>query len=115
MSIIETKKLAYYYQDGDIGQSVVMGTQYFSKDTIPDITATYSLGRVYMKDLSGQTEGDLQSTFHNDYISKGANITYQIQYINSSETKGTVVAQSVLNEFVPLTFTVAIGISTGSE
>ena len=33
----------------------------------------------------------------------------------ASETKGTVVAQSVLNEFVPLTFTVAIGISTGNE
>ncbi|MCJ1977853.1 PASTA domain-containing protein [Lactococcus paracarnosus] len=98
-----------------IGQSVAAGTQYFIKDTIPDITATYSLGRVYMKDLSGQTEGDLQSAFHNDYTSKGANITYQIQYINSSETKGTVVAQSVLNEFVPLTFTVAIGISTGNE
>ena len=98
---------------GFISQSVAAGTQYFAKDTIPDITATYSLGRVYIKDLKGQTEGDLQGTFYNDYTSKGANISYRVQYVNSSETKGVVVAQSSLNEFVPLTCTIFIHISNG--
>lgn len=100
---------------GFISQSVAAGTQYFAKETIPDITATYSLGRVYLKDLKGQTEGDLQGTFYNDYTSKGANITYQVQYVNSPETKGLVVGQSALNEFVPLTFTVVVQISNGHE
>ncbi|MDN5413966.1 MAG: PASTA domain-containing protein, partial [Lactococcus raffinolactis] len=96
-------------------QSVAAGTQYFAKDTIPDIIATYSLGRVYIKDLKGQTEGDLQGTFYNDYTSKGANITYRVQYVNSSETKGIVVGQSSLNEFVPLTCTIIVQISNGHE
>jgi hypothetical protein len=48
---------------GFISQSIPAGTQYFAKDTIPDIMAVYSLGRVYIKDLKGQTEGDLQGTF----------------------------------------------------
>ncbi|GAX47775.1 PASTA domain-containing protein [Pseudolactococcus reticulitermitis] len=100
---------------GFISQSVAAGTQYFAKDTIPDITATYSLGRVYIKDLKGQTEGELQGTFYNDYTSKGANIIYQVQYVNSSETKGMVVGQSALNEFVPLTCTVVVQISNGHE
>lgn len=98
---------------GFISQSVPADTQYFTKDTIPDIIATYSLGRVYLKDLAGQTEGELQGTFYNDYLSKGANITYQVQYVTSGETKGTVVGQSVLNEFVPLTFSVDVQISNG--
>lgn len=100
---------------GFISQSIPAGTQYFAKDTIPDITAVYSLGRVYIKDLKGQTEGDLQGTFYNDYTSKGANISYRVQYVNSPETKGTVVGQSSLNEFVPLSCTVFIQISNGHE
>ncbi|GAB2022520.1 hypothetical protein RyT2_15940 [Pseudolactococcus yaeyamensis] len=100
---------------GFISQSVAAGTQYFAKDSIPDITAVYSLGRVYIKDLKGQTEGDLQGTFYNEYTSKGANITYRVQFVNSSETKGTVVGQSALNEFVPLTCTITIQISNGRE
>lgn len=98
---------------GFISQSVAAGTQYFAKDAIPDITATYSLGRVYLKDLAGQTEGDLQATFYNDYRSKGANITYQVQYVINSATKGTVVGQSALNEFVPLSCHVIVQISDG--
>ncbi|MDR1606589.1 MAG: PASTA domain-containing protein [Streptococcaceae bacterium] len=98
---------------GFIGQSVGAGTQYFAKDTLPDVTVTYSLGRVYIKDLAGQTEGELQATFYNDYRSKGANISYRVQYVTSSETKGTVVGQTALNEFVPLTYTVTVKISNG--
>jgi serine/threonine-protein kinase len=98
---------------GFISQSVAAGTQYFAKDTIPDITATYSLGRVYIKDLAGQTEGELQATFYNDYRSKGADITYQIQYVTHSATKGTVVGQSVLNDFVPLSYRIIVQISDG--
>lgn len=100
---------------GFISQSIPAGTQYFAKDTIPDIMAVYSLGRVYIKDLKGQTEGDLQGTFYNDYRSKGANIAYRVQYVNSPETKGTVVGQSSLNEFVPLSCTIFIQISNGHE
>ena len=100
---------------GFISQSIPAGTQYFAKDTIPDIMAVYSLGRVYIKDLKGQTEDDLQGTFYNDYTSKGANIAYRVQYVNSPETKGTVVGQSSLNEFVPLSCTIFIQISNGHE
>ncbi|GFH43409.1 hypothetical protein Hs30E_19600 [Lactococcus hodotermopsidis] len=98
---------------GFIGQNVAAGTQFFAKDTLPDITATYSLGRVYIKDLSGQTEGDLQATFYTEYKSKGANVTYEVQYVTNSATKGTVVGQSALNEFVPLSCHIVVQISDG--
>lgn len=100
---------------GFISQSVNAGTQYFAKDNIPTISVAFSLGKVYIKDMAGQTEGDLQATFYNDYITKGAMITYQVQYVDSSETKGIVVGQSILNEFVPLKSHVIMMISNGSD
>lgn len=100
---------------GFISQSISAGTQYFVKDSIPTISVAFSLGRVYIKDMSGQTEGDLQATFYNDYTTKGASITYQVQYVDSSETKGVVVGQSILNEFVPLNSYVTMMISNGND
>lgn len=100
---------------GFISQSIGAETQYFAKDNIPTISVAFSLGRVYIKDMTGQTEGELQATFYNDYTAKGATITYQVQYVDSSETKGVVVGQSILNEFVPLKSQMIIMISKGNE
>ncbi len=89
--------------------------KYDETNEIFDSFYEIDLPTFYIKDLKGQTEGDLQGTFYNDYTSKGANISYRVQYVNSPETKGTVVGQSSLNEFVPLSCTVFIQISNGHE
>mgnify|MGYP001320153027 CR=1 FL=1 len=56
-----------------------------------------------------------EETNAEDFNEKGANIAYRVQYVNSPETKGTVVGQSSLNEFVPLSCTIFIQISNGHE
>lgn len=100
---------------GFITQSISAGTQYSAKDNIPNISVFFSIGQVYIKDLTGQTQGDLQATFYNEYTAKGAPITYQVQYVDSSETKGVVVGQSSLNEVVPLNSHVIVMVSNGKD
>ena len=100
---------------GFIDQSTRAGTQYFAKDNVPNISVVFSLGQVYIKDLTGQTQGDLQATFYNEYTAKGAPITYQVRYVDSSETKGVVVGQSSLNEAVPLNSHVIVMVSNGKR
>lgn len=100
---------------GFISQSVEIGKKYKEKDEKPTIQVIYSSGKPYIKDLRDNTlEGDLQKIFYEEYQSKGANITYQVYYVDSSVTKGTVVNMSKYNEFAPINYVVQIGISKGN-
>lgn len=98
-----------------ISQSVEAGQKFVAKEEKPVVEVTYSAGKPYMKDLRDSTlEGDLQKIFYEEYQSKGANITYQVYYLDSSVTKGTVIKMSNFNEFVPTTCVIQIGISKGN-
>ncbi|OJG92290.1 hypothetical protein RV15_GL003392 [Enterococcus silesiacus] len=98
-----------------ISQSVEVGKKYTEKDEKPVIQVVYSFGKPYMKDLRDNTlEGDLQKIFYEEYQSKGANITYQVYYVDSTVTKGTVVKMSNYNEFIPINSVIQIGISKGN-
>ncbi|OJG26858.1 hypothetical protein RU98_GL003245 [Enterococcus caccae] len=98
-----------------ISQSVEIGKKYTEKDEKPVIQVVYSFGKPYIKDLRDNTlEGDLQKIFYDEYQSKGANITYQVYYVDSTVTKGTVVKMSQYNEFIPINSVVQIGISKGN-
>ncbi|MBO0441591.1 PASTA domain-containing protein [Candidatus Enterococcus ikei] len=98
-----------------ISQSAEIGKKYTEKDEKPVIQVIYSSGKPYIKDLRDNTlEGDLQKIFYDEYQSKGANITYQVYYVDSTVTKGTVVKMSKYNEFAPIDYVVQIGISKGN-
>ena len=98
-----------------IKQSVEPGQKFVGKDAKPVIEVTYSIGKIYIKDLRDNTlEGDLQKIFYEDYQSKGANVTYQVYYLDSSVTKGTVINMSNYNEFVPINCVIKIGVSKGN-
>lgn len=96
-----------------ISQSVPSGTKLFEKDS-PQVAVIYSVGKPYLYSYKGKLEGDLASSFYNDYQSKGANIRYTTYYVDSAEEKGTVVEMSTYNEYVPTDFVVQIGISKGN-
>lgn len=100
---------------GLLSQSVEPDTKITSKDS-NQVTVVYSAGKPYLKNLcgNGTTEGDLQKIFYDEYISKGANIQYKTYYVDSAEAKGTVVEMSTMGEYIPMNYTVSIGISNGN-
>lgn len=96
-----------------ISQSVEKG-KLVKDNSSKDIILVYSIGRPYIDDLRKEkTEKDLQKYFFDEFESKGANINYVVYYIDSTEKKGTVVAQSTFNRFLPLRYTIKIGVSRG--
>lgn len=98
-----------------LSQSEEAGKEYSESDTLPTVKVVYSLGRPYLKDIRFQaTEGDLPKLFFDEYKSKGANVYYEIYYVDSAEPKGTVVEMSRYGEFIPLETWVTIGISRGN-
>lgn len=97
-----------------ISQSVEAGTKLKTKEQAR-VTVTYSNGRPYLRSYFGQLEGDLEKAFYEDYQSKGAAIYYQTYEKNSTEEKGTVVEMSAYNQYVPMEYTVKIGISNGKK
>ncbi|MGM0123925.1 eukaryotic-like serine/threonine-protein kinase [Enterococcus sp. AZ194] len=98
-----------------ISQSVEAGKEFNDGDVLPSVKVLYSEGQPYLKDLRGQTvEGDLQKTFYDEFESKGASITYEVYYVDSSESKGTVVEMSRYSEFIPIDAHIYIGISKGN-
>lgn len=96
-----------------IWQTLPSGSELTEKDDLA-VVVTYSVGKPYLKDVVGETEGALQKIFFDEYQSKDANIHYTIKYVNSEEKKGTVVSMSAVNIYVPLDYTVEIRISTGN-
>jgi serine/threonine-protein kinase len=96
-----------------IWQSVASGTR-LKPDELETVTVIYSEGRPYLKDYRGTSEGELPATFFRDYTSKGANVSYDIVYVDSYEPKGTIVGMSDYSRFIPLDFYVVIQVSLGN-
>ncbi|MDU5336393.1 PASTA domain-containing protein [Enterococcus sp.] len=98
-----------------ISQNVAAGTELDEKDNPPTIEVVYSEGRPYIKDLrKNALEGDLPKLFFETYSAKGATITYDVFYVDSSEPKGTVVEMSRYGEYLPMIANLSIGISLGN-
>lgn len=96
-----------------VSQSLDPGTELTQKDNA-EIVLTYSLGRPYLKDLRGTVnEGELQKYIYDEFQSKGANITYDVYYVKSSEPRGTVVKQSNYGVLLTLRSRVSFGVSRG--
>jgi serine/threonine-protein kinase len=111
--VVETRfhsSVAYGYF---VSQSLPAGTRLLPGDE-RTVTVVYSEGRPYLKDYRGSSEGDLPAAFFNDYTAKGANVTYELHYVDSSEPKGSVVGMSDFSRFIPLKFHVAIDVSLGN-
>jgi len=96
-----------------ISQSIPAGTELTDKDE-KNILVVYSCGKPYLNSYYGKQEGELPKAFYDDYTSRGANITYTVYYVDSSEEKGSVVAMSAYNQYVSMNYTVSIGISLGN-
>lgn len=69
-----------------LSQSVEAETELTEEDDL-SIKVTYSAGKPYLKDLTGQNEGELQKYFYDEFRSKGANIYYVVNYVNSDAPK----------------------------
>lgn len=100
---------------GLISQSLPPGTKLTDKDD-KSIKLVYSLGLPYLDDLRGQmNEGELQKHFYDEYQSKGANVSYTVEYVRSNSIKGTLIGMSSYSRMVPLNFVVKLRISLGDE
>ena len=97
-----------------ISQSVPAGTKLTGKDS-KAVKLVYSAGQPYIKSYFGQLEGDLPKLIYEDFNSKGANITYDIYYIDSDQEKGTIVKMSVYNQYIPSNAYLTFGISNGAN
>lgn len=97
-----------------ISQSVPAGTKLTGKDS-KSIKVVYSVGQPYIKSYYGQLEGDIPKFLYEDFNSKGANITYEIYYVNSDQEKGTIVQMSTYNQYIPSNAYITFGISNGSD
>lgn len=94
-----------------ISQSVKANTYLTGKNK--DVAVIYSDGKPFIDNLVGRLEKDIAQYFY-DFNQKGANITYNVKYIDSSKDKGSVVWMSTYNEFVPLTINIEIHVSKGN-
>jgi serine/threonine-protein kinase len=94
-----------------ISQSVAAGTRLYGNDM--KVTVTYSEGQPFIDNLIGGSEKDLPAYFY-DFYAKGANITYSVTYVDSSEPKGTVISASKNSEFVAMSLVVYFEISKGN-
>ncbi|MDR1413195.1 MAG: PASTA domain-containing protein [Actinomycetes bacterium] len=78
----------------------------------PQVTVTYSLGRPYIDNLTGESQGTLPEYFYN-FTSRGTSISYTITKVKSSEPKGTIVGMSPYGQFVGLKANIRISVSRG--
>ncbi len=86
---------------GSLSQSEEAGKEYSESDILPTVKVVYSLGRPYLKDIRFKQRRRLTKLFFDEYKSKGANVYYEIYYVDSAEPKGTVVEMSRYGEFIP--------------
>jgi len=96
-----------------VEQSVPAGTM---MNDNPELTIVvyYSIGKPFIKDLVGQSEGDLPAFFY-EFKGKGANLEYNTYYISDCAPKGTVVNASKNNEFLNTEDVIDVYVSTGSQ
>ncbi len=96
-----------------LSQSQAAGIELTEKDDL-NVEVVYSAGTPYIRDLTGKNEGELQEYFYQEFRSKGAEIYFTSYYVNSDQPKGTVVKQSAKETWLPLNYTVEMGISNGA-
>lgn len=95
-----------------ISQSMAANTQFTISNEKPEITVTYSLGQVHLKNLIGLNESELPSYFY-ELNRQQANITYEIVYAESEQPKGTVISSSANDQYVSQNSTITITVSSG--
>jgi len=95
-----------------ISQSVAAGEEVFGEEaTVIVIT---SLGRPWIRDLLGTSEGDLSRFFFDNFVSRGANITFTVTPVDSYQPRGQVVSHSHEGQFLGMTDTVNVRVSRGN-
>ena len=96
-----------------ISQSVGAGYGILPDQDIT-ITVIYSEGQPYLRNYIGLNEGDMAELFWQDYTSKGANVSFSIEYVDSAELRGTIVGMSNYNSFIPMDYHVVLYVSNGN-
>jgi serine/threonine-protein kinase len=91
-----------------ISQSVEPGYELFGEN--PSVIVTHSLGRPWIAQIS--MENDISKTLF-EFNSQGARLTHRIDYVDSHEIRGTVVSQSIYNEYVALDAHIVFRVSLG--
>ncbi len=112
---LEVQIQTRYSSDVAYGK-VISQSEPAGKELIGDslqVTVIYSLGRPYIDNLVGGSEKDIPEYFYN-FTSQGANITYTVTYIDSSEPKGTIVSVSKYGQYIGLKDHVEISVSKGN-
>ena len=94
---------------GLISQSVSAGTPVTANNKV---TLIYSAGKPYIGKVSGMNESQLPEFFYM-FTRMGANVTYQISYVDSTEPRGTVISASKENEYIGMTEVIQIQVSKG--
>lgn len=92
-----------------ISQSIAPGSYATPDDRV---TLIYSAGKPYIGKVEGKNESELPALFY-DYKQMGANITYEVVYVDSAEPKGTVIGSSKQNEYINTTEVIQIQVSRG--
>lgn len=95
-----------------IEQSIEAGTE-FTGET-PRVVVTFSVGRPFMPNLIGQGEETLPQFFFDEFTSRGANITYTIQYVDSYEPRGSITYMSQYAAFIGMNDHIWIHVSRGN-
>ena len=96
---------------GLISQSIRSGTVLFADDAV--VQVVYSIGRPFIDDIIGKAERDLAEYFYG-FSARGANITYNVTRVDSSERRGTVVWASKNAEPLRMTDHIEIHVSRGN-
>jgi serine/threonine-protein kinase len=91
-----------------ISQSIAAGEVIIGET--PNITLTYSLGRPFLEDLIGTSEGGLAERFH-QFTSRGADITYTVVHVNSWHPRGQIVDITRRGEHLGMTEHITIWVS----
>ena len=108
--IIKTKYSNTVAYGGLISQSIKAGETISTKKG--SITLVYSKGKPYMPNLVGMMEDALPERFYNFNLD-GAELTYKVVYVDSTESKGTVVGASKYSEYVNIGEVITIQVSNG--
>jgi len=94
-----------------IYQSEEPGTELIGDNN--EVMVYYSLGRPFIENLIGRSENVIPSTFYN-FTSQGANITYNIIYIDSHLPRGQITDMSRFNEWLAMDDHVNLWVSRGN-
>lgn len=94
-----------------ISQSEEIGKELVGES--PKITVVYSLGTPYIDNLVGSSESKLAEYFR-QFALNGANITYQIVYVDAHEPRGEIVSMSHFAQFLGLDTHVVVNVSRGN-